>query len=175
MNINKALAVNYLYNPGRLSYDTKKYGKYDKTFSQSDRLIIAVSIHAMRAYWENITAKEAVDRALYGGTFKEKDGTEVRIVGAYEVIDAFKGKNIRKLSRDEKKLIGVALHTIQDAEIHKGGRWVDEHKEEGKKMGNKSEHPTTYEIGTAFGLGDDHKKAEEKTDDAINKIIQKKK
>ncbi len=122
ININKAIALNYLYNPGRLDYDKDKYGPYDKSYSQSDKLIMAVSIHAMRTYWEDITPEEATQRALFGGTLIEKDGTTVRIIGAYEIINALKGKDIEKLSKQEKKMLGVALHTIQDAEIHKGAR-----------------------------------------------------
>lgn len=73
MLINQALAVNYLFNPNRLSFDEKKFGPYDKSYSQKDNLVIAVSIHAMRTYWEDITPKEAVNRALYGGKFKESN------------------------------------------------------------------------------------------------------
>jgi RHS repeat-associated protein len=169
MVLNLALAANYLSDPGRLLYNAE-YQPYDKYYSQSDKLVIAVSIHAMRTYWENITPKEAVNRALYGGTFTEKDGTEVRIIGAYEVIDLFKGRDISKLTKEEKKQLGIALHTIQDAEIHEGGRWVDEHQEEAAEMGNESEHPTIYEITTAFGVGDETDKAAAKTEEAISTI-----
>jgi len=125
MNINKGIALNYLYNPGRLSYDAAKYGKYDKTYSQSDNLVIAVSIHAMRTFWEDITPDEAINRALYGGTFKEKDGSSVRIVGAYEVVNSLKGKDIEKLSRKEKKTAGCCItHNSRcgDAQGEKMGR-----------------------------------------------------
>ena len=107
------MALNHLYNPGRLDYDREKYGTYGPTTnSQSDHLISSVAIHGMRTWWENITPEQAVNRALYGGTFKEKDGTEVKIVGAYEVINSLKGKDLSKLTRAEKKQFGVALHTI---------------------------------------------------------------
>jgi RHS repeat-associated protein len=174
MKLNKGLALNYLFNPGRLSYDAKKYGSYEKTIqSQSDKLVVSVSIHAMRTYWEDITPDEAVTRALFGGIFKEKDGTQVRVLGAYEVVNSLKGKDLSKISRAEKKLLGLALHTIQDAEIHKGKRWVDDHKDEAEKMGKKNEHPDVKETLGAFGGGNEENKARQKTDQAISTITEK--
>jgi len=57
--------------------------------------------------------------------------------------------------------------------MHKGKRWVDENKDEAKKMGNKSEHPDAYESLTAFGVGSEVKQAAKKTDEAIG-VIKKK-
>jgi RHS repeat-associated protein len=169
LRINKVLAVNYLYNPGRISYDTEKFGSYEKTAnSQSDHLITSVASHGMRTWWETITPEEAVSRALYGGTFTEKDGTVVTIPGAYNVIKSFKGKDISKLSMEEKKELGVALHTIQDVQIHKGKRWVDTHKAEAEKMGHKDEHPTSSEV---LGINDNGEKAKALTKEAVNILV----
>lgn len=179
MAMNMALALNFLHNPNRLSYDKPRYGAYDKKYSQFDDLIKAVSIHGMRTFWEDITPQEAVKRALYGGVYEGQKGDEkgkmVAIIGAYEVIEQLKGKNINKLSREDKKLLGTAFHTIQDAVIHKGGRWVDDNKEEAEILGNKSEHPDLYEVGTAIGINPNGEFtiAVQKTEEAI-KMIHKK-
>jgi hypothetical protein len=184
MVMNMGLALNFLYDPKRLSYDRTKYGTYDKEYSQIDDLVKAVSIHGMRAYWEDITPQEAIKRALYGGVYEEKftkDGKKVenckmiRIIGAYEVIEQLKGRDINNLSREDKKLLGTAFHTIQDAVIHRGGRWVDNSEEKAAMLGNKSEHPDLYEVGTAIGISPkgEFKIAIQKTEEAI-KMIHKK-
>lgn len=151
MRINKALALNYFYDPSRLDYD-EELGANELDYSQSDELIQAVSIHAMMTYWEDITPAEAVKRALYGGTFFDREGNSIKIVGAYNVVNSFKGMSFQNLTKEQKKLLGVALHTIQDAMIHKGGRWADEHKDEAEVIyGNKSDHPDVYEaLVTSF-------------------------
>lgn len=57
----------------------------------------------------------------------------------------------------------MAFHTIQDAVIHKGGRWVDEHKDEAEKMGHRSEHPDFYETSQFFRNLPEAKAAEKKS------------
>jgi hypothetical protein len=57
-----------------------------------------------------------------------------------------KGKDISKLSREQRKALGMALHTIAEVKMHKGKRWVDQHKAEAKKIGHKNEHPTSHEV-----------------------------
>ena len=99
--------------------------------SQSDTKIrYGVTIHAMRAYWEDISVEEAVDRALWGGDYIEKNGENWHIEGAFEVLNRLmeSGKAIEDFSEEEKKLLGMALHTIQDSYVHQGGRWSsDDH------------------------------------------------
>lgn len=176
MRINKSLAVAKGFNPSRLSYDVNKYGSYDATKnSQSDKYVVSVSIHAMRTYWEGISEQEAVNRALYGGVYTEKNGDQVRILGAYEVVDMLKGKSIEKLSRKEEQMLGLALHTIQDAEIHKGGRWVDEHKEEAKQLGHSSDHPDFYESMQPIMNQPEANSAQKKTTEVIKTISNDKK
>jgi hypothetical protein len=123
--------------------DYKKDINYSETKNaQSDYFVSSVSIHAMRTYWEDITPKEAVNRALYGGTFVAKDGkTEIKIEGAYNVIERLSKLPIEEFTDDQLKELGVALHTIQDAQVHKGKRWVYKHEEDAEKMGNENEHP----------------------------------
>lgn len=57
----------------------------------------------MRTYWEDITQEEAVNRALYGGTYREKNGREVKILGAREIINMYKGKDISKNFQKKKR------------------------------------------------------------------------
>ena len=145
--------------------------------SQSDMSVQMVSIHAMQAAYENLKDdKVAVDRALKGGIFTEKDknGNDNIIVieGALNVINRFKGHNIEKLSTEEKQELGVAFHTIADAEAHQGKRWVNSKlgKEKAKALGYKNEHNLFHDL---FGFGG-MKKAKEKTRDAIMTIQDKK-
>ena len=151
MGINKALAINYFYDPSRLDYD-QELGANELPLSQSDELIESVSIHAMMTYWEDIAPAEALKRALYGGTFLDREGNSIKIVGACTVVSSFKGMGFQNLTKNQKKMLGKALHTIQDAMIHKGGRWVDEHKDEAEVIyGHKSDHPDIYEaLVTSF-------------------------
>ncbi len=151
-----------LYQDGHGGYDATKE-------SQSDELVASVSIHAMRTYWEEIDEETAIKRSLYGGTFIDKDNCSITIVGAYEVIDSFKGKDIEKLSIQDKKRLGVALHTIQDAVSHKGKRWVDDHEKEAEKMGHENEHPDFDEVV----LAKNYYKALKDTEKAIKTITEK--
>ena len=164
MPYNKFLAVNYIYSASRLNYDQEDYK--ETINSQSDELVLSVSIHGMRTWWEKIKPEQAVNRALYGGTFKERDGTLIRIKGAYETINELKGRNISKLNRVEKKVLAQALHTIEDVEVHKGARWVNQHKKEAKKMGHTNEHPDTNEVPV-------NKKEHDQADAATKATIKK--
>ena len=174
--INQALAANNLTWGGVLSYNEKKYGSYHETEkSQSDDDIKSVAVHGMRTWWEKITPAEAIKRALYGGTYKDKDGNDVYIEGAYTVINSFKGKDISKLSTADKKRLGVALHTIQDVEMHKGGRWVDKHKEQAEEIKNSNEHATVKESLLPLTLigQEEYDNATKKTQSAISIITGK--
>jgi len=125
-------------NPFNLYF--KDNDRKENTDSQDDDKATTAAIHAMTAYNEWISKEEAVDRALYGGIVKvyaDKEIYEI-IDGAWEVIDEFKGVKPEDLTTADKKRIGLAFHTIQDAEAHKGGRWnngKDEHVN-----GLKAEH-----------------------------------
>jgi RHS repeat-associated protein len=136
-----------------LEYDEEKYGSYKNTSdSQGSPNPAMTSIHAMMAYFENITQEKAVERALEGGTFDVTDGpmkgSIIEIEGANNVIKRLSGKG-NDLTNDEIRDFGVALHTIQDAKIHKGKRWVTkEDKKEAKKLGYKNGHP---DFGCVFG------------------------
>jgi len=84
--------------------------------------------------------------ALFGGIFEDAEGNDVRIVGAYEVVNALQGRDIESLTKREKIRLGTALHTIQDAVSHKGKRWVSTHKKEAEAMGHKNKHPDFAEV-----------------------------
>lgn len=146
------------FGTGILDYNEEEFGVYDLGDSQSDEDIKMVSIHAMRAWFEDIDEETAIKRALYGGRFKDVNGEYITIVGAMQVIKSLQGKDIEKLSETEQKALGVALHTIQDAVSHKGKRWVDKHKKEAEAIGNENEHPTGKEQGYAAGSGTAYKK-----------------
>lgn len=135
--------VKHGFKESYLKYNTQRYGDYETTKnSQSDELIAGgVSLHAMRTYWEDISAGEAIDRAIYGGKYKELDGSEVQIEGAQNIINRYRGRGFNNLTMKEKLEVGLALHTIQDAQVHQGGIWVDEHKKEAELMGVESQHP----------------------------------
>jgi RHS repeat-associated protein len=170
MILNQALAINYATDPRRLSY-SEDLGPYDLNFSQDDDLIVAVSIHAMRTYWEDITPDQAVERALFGGEYLNNDGTQVVIVGAYQIVNSLEGIDFKDLTKEQKKLLGTALHTIQDAVIHKGGRWVDKHKDEAELIyGNSSEHPDLKESLMAFRETSETREANEKTDKVVERM-----
>ncbi|MBC7388113.1 MAG: hypothetical protein H7329_02785 [Opitutaceae bacterium] len=179
MPYNKILSANYGYNPSRLDYDNPDYEETSE--SQSDELISSVSIHGMRTWWEDISPNQAVDRALYGGTFKELNGTVIKIKGAYQIINELKGKDISKLSRKDKKMLGQALHTIEDCKIHNGKRWVDKHKYKAAQIKiyhkdangephidvHKNEHPDSHEVPVN---NKEHADANAATKDAIKTI-----
>jgi hypothetical protein len=139
-NVNDNLMRNNLLDPKELDYKSNIDYSHMKN-SQSDYFVSTVSIHAMRTFWEDITPKQAVKRALYGGEFETKDGGLVRIEGAYKVITRLSNNPIDELTESQLKELGVALHTVQDAQVHKGKRWVDKHKEEADQLGNSNEHP----------------------------------
>ncbi|WP_341903549.1 RHS repeat-associated core domain-containing protein [Fluviicola taffensis] len=113
--------------------------------AQSDEKIESVSIHGMRTYWENISTVEAVKRALWGGEFLDDAGNVVVIEGAYKVINRLMQTPVEQLTEGQLKELGVALHTIQDAQVHKGTRWLDkeneDHVEDAEKDGHQYEHP----------------------------------
>jgi RHS repeat-associated protein len=157
-------------NPKNLSYNNKKYGSYEKTEdSQLSTKVSMVSIHAMKASFENISDNEAVDRALHGGEFNDtKDGNPIIIEGAMNVVERLKGKGFDNFTQQDKIDFGMALHTIQDAAIHKGKRWVSsgDGKKEARKIGGKNEHP--YVGCFINGKIDDAKTA---TDEAVNKVV----
>lgn len=168
--MNKGLAIVQGINPKELSY--KADVDYSQTQeSQNSSLISMVSIHAMKAMFEGISDEESEQRALYGGKFEQinEDGSTsiVEIEGAFNVIERLKNAKIEDLTEQEKKELGVALHTIQDASAHHGKRWVDkEHKKEAKdKYGHKNEHPN----GRCFG-GIGKRKAKEETEKVINQF-----
>jgi RHS repeat-associated protein len=140
LNISEMLIAGV--SPMHLMYDEEKYGSYKSlNLSQSSVRISSVTIHAMKTYWEEISDEEAVDRALYGGNFKGLEGQDVYIEGAYNVIERLKGSG-ENLSVQELKDLGVALHTIQDAKVHQGARWVTEdHEAEADALGHENEHP----------------------------------
>jgi hypothetical protein len=101
----------------------------------------------MRTYWENIEPKEAVDRALWGGTFIDDRGKTIIIEGAMNVFKRLYEIPIEQMSEDQLKELGVAIHTLQDSKVHKGARWVDKHDKEAKKMNHKNGHPDSDCIG----------------------------
>ena len=136
---NKVLGVFAGVNPKSLSKNESKYGVYDKTGSQNDD-DKNVIIHAMKAYFENISDEEAVDRALNGGTFTDQNGNSVVVEGALNIIKRFKGVDLDKLTEAQKKELGLAFHMIQDSEAHKGGRWVKQHKKMAKEEGKEKRH-----------------------------------
>ena len=157
-----------LIDPNVLKKNVRKYGSYDDTKdSQYDDKIESVSIHAMMAYFEDITPEEAVNRALYGGTFNDKDGKPVIIEGALNVIARLHGKNIENLTEQEAKDLGLAFHTIQDAVPHKGVRWVDRHTKEADALGKHNEHPN---VGCTFGDG--ASVATEQTNQVVDQFIE---
>jgi RHS repeat-associated protein len=143
--VNQVMGLFAGINPKNLSYNENKYGSYEKTeYSQISTKVSMVSIHAMKASFENISDDEAVGRALYGGEFNDtKNGNPIIIEGAMNVVGRLKGKGFHNLSKEDKVDLGMALHTIQDAAIHKGKRWVykKDGKEEAKEIGGKNEHP----------------------------------
>jgi hypothetical protein len=135
-----------------LRYDTKKYGTYDDTKeSQGSTKISTVTIHGMKAYWETISDEEAVKRALDGGTFEIENGPYkgaiVKIEGANNVVKRLSGKG-EDLTQKEMKELGLAIHTIQDAVVHKGKRWVtDEDKDAADKLNHENDHPNLDCLG----------------------------
>jgi hypothetical protein len=145
----------------------------DKTLSesQSDQSVQMVSIHAMKTSFENITNEEAVNRALNGGTFKDKDGKTVVIEGALNVIEKFKGRDIEKLSDDEKKELGVAFHTIGDAIAHMGKRWVNSSigRKDAKEKGYKNEHDFFNDLLNFKGIKESQNKIEKAIETIQNK------
>jgi RHS repeat-associated protein len=183
--MNQIAAVFNGVNPNRIAQREGRFGSYKKTEeSQKSDNVQSVSIHAMRTYFEDISTDKAVDRALngYNGTYKDKDGKEVHIVieGALNVIERFNGRDLEKLTTEEKKDLGVALHTIQDAVAHDGKRWVAGKKDkmEAEKMqettpqhhhddedAHKNQHPNGRCVG---GAG--KKEAKQKTAEAINTL-----
>lgn len=168
-NMNVNLMKENGLDPKEMDY--KKDVNYDKTKdAQSDFYISSVSIHAMRTYWEDITPKEAVKRALYGGEFLAKDGkTKINIEGAYNVVKRLSKIPIEEFSEDQLKELGVALHTIQDAQVHLGKRWVDKHKDAAEELGNENEHPNQGCIN-----GHRAEEAIQKTTKQLRKIKHKK-
>jgi hypothetical protein len=166
--LNQFLGVFAGVNPFALSKREKKYGDYDLD-SQNDGSVKSVSIHAMKTYWEDISDEEAVNRALKGGEFeqKDKDGNvigKIVIEGALNVIEKYKGIVENDLSEDDKKAIGIAMHTIQDAEAHTGGKWAQgkEHKKQGKEMGDPKRHSLFRDLfGNKSKSREDSKKAGE--------------
>ncbi len=141
-----------------LEYNSDKYGSYKTTeWSQASTMISSVSIHAMKTYWENISDEEAVDRALYGGTFTGKEGQHVVIEGAYNVIERLQSLNLQEKdwTEDQLKDLGLALHTIQDAQVHEGARWVTPGVEKAAEdLGHKNEHPNICCVVEKCGLDD---------------------
>ena len=150
-----------------LEYDETKYGSYDATnCSQSSDDPRMTSIHAMMSYFDPGKSSEAVTLALDGGTIEIKDGpykgSIVVIEGANNVIKRLAGKG-DKLTPEEMKELGVALHTIQDAEAHKGARWVTkDDKEKAKELHHENEHPN-YRCITGQG----EELAKKATDEAL--------
>ena len=64
------------------------------------------------------------------------------------------------MSQDEKQEIGVAIHTVQDVEAHKGGRWVSENKEAAKEKGHEKRHSIWRDVfGNKSGAKAETKKA----------------
>lgn len=109
-----------------LSYDENKYGSYDQTKnSQSYDDPKMLAIHSTRGAFEtnSVSREEAKHRALYGGTYKDARGNTVKITGAYETLEKFRGADLETLGQDQKKEIGVALHTIEDSFAHEGATW----------------------------------------------------
>lgn len=115
----------------------EKYGSYDELKdSQSGDLIKSATIHAMMTYWEHISEGEAVKRALEGGDYIGHDGEKIHIEGALNVILRVSKRNVKDWSIQDKKDLGLAFHTIQDAEVHQGGRWVGDFEDEAEKLSN---------------------------------------
>lgn len=47
----------------------------------------------------------------------------------------------------EYKALGVAIHTIQDAQVHQGGRWVADHEKQAGMLDHCNQHPN---LGCTF-------------------------
>ena len=149
--------------PSQFVKNEKKYQNSEMSYSQKD-YTKGVAIHAMRGWDEDITEEEAVHRALYGGVFTDEKGKKHKIEGAYNVLKRLAGIDEKDLTQDQKKEIGKAIHTIQDAEAHKGGRWVDEHKKQAKAKGRKKRHSTWRDL---FGNKSKAKAATKKAVDIL--------
>lgn len=153
-------------NPARFSKNEKIYQNSEMSGSQND-FDKNVTIHSMKAYFEGISDYDAVDRALNGGEFTDKDGNCIVIEGALNVIQRYKGKDMEKLSQNEKQEIGVAMHTIQDAGAHKGGKWADDkiHKKYAKAMGEPKRHSIWNDV---FGSQKESKGATENAAESLS-------
>ncbi|KAA3645190.1 MAG: RHS repeat-associated core domain-containing protein [Bacteroidetes bacterium] len=148
------------YSPSQFSKNEKKYQNSEMDGSQSDNGP-GVTIHSMMAYFETITEDVAVDRALNGGVFTDENEKETPIEGANKVIKRLSGIKEDDLTQDQKQEIGVALHTIQDAEAHEGGKWAEgrKHKKIAKEMGSPKRHSLWRDV---FGNKDKSKGATDK-------------
>lgn len=123
-----------------------------KNSQSPERISYGVAIHSMRAFWEGITEGEGVDRSLWGGDFKEKGSNQTsHWIGAFEILNQLMatGKSIEEYTTEEKMKLGLALHIIQDSQIHQGGYWNPDKQGENK---NKNQHP---DIGCTIGVNSD--------------------
>lgn len=95
-------------NPKELS---KKEGvDYSKTEnSQSYTDPAMQQIHGTKGADENITSEQATERTENA---------------AKETFEKYEGKDLSKLSTEEKQEIGIAFHQIEDTEAHKGATWA---------------------------------------------------
>ena len=154
-NVNYNLAINSR-EQNAMTYDEAEYGLYDLPYSQDEDNVLAVSIHAMRTIFEDIDQEEAVDLALNGGyRYDEKKGKNIHIKGANNILNDLKGKNPEEMTTTDLKLLGVALHTIQDAVVHKGKVWSEsldpEHNEHPDKkcavgVGSEQAYDNTMKV-----------------------------
>ena len=106
----------------------------------------------MRAYYEDekkVSEDAAVSRALFGGYMQaSENGSIVKVEGAFQILDKYKGKNLDKLTNAQLAEIGKAIHMIQDAGAHLGGKWAKgrEHKKKAKDMGDPVRHSTWRDV-----------------------------
>lgn len=146
-------AAGGLVNPLNLWKNESKYGSYEeRKDSQSKTDVQKLSEHATRGEFERgkVSADEAVNRALYGGTYKDETGNDVHVTGAFEVLDEYRGVDLEKdLTADDAKRIGVALHTIEDVAAHHGAFWTE-------KKGQPEQHDMLHDM---FGSQKEAKRA----------------
>lgn len=142
--VNQVIGAAGGLNPKELSY--KKGVDYSATKeSQSYEDPSMQIMHATKGKDEKITSEQAVERSLNAAT---------------STFEKYKGKDLSKLSVEEKEEIGVAFHQVEDAEAHKGATWA---------KGKENTHSTWHDL---FG---NKKKAREDATKAAVKYFDKKK
>jgi RHS repeat-associated protein len=146
------VALINLRNPFKLFPKAKYKEEFKKTKDSQNDEGIDVVRHAMRAYYEDekkVSEEDAVSRALFGGNMQaSENGSIVKVEGAFQILDKYKGKNLDKLTNAQLAEIGKAIHMIQDAWAHLGGKWAKgrEHKKYAKDKGDPARHSTWRDV-----------------------------